>query len=97
MNNAIIADNFAIETCELYREANKHIKLHESKKEIYKKDLYENYFNRGEILVFNTGIVLATAKLQTREGFDSKRFKEDHPELYEQYKTETVYQPLLVK
>lgn len=97
MENTIIADRYALETCDLYKEAHRYVTTYEAKKTVYRKELMENYFTRGEIMVNDYGLIVATAKLQPREDFDVKRFKEDHPELYAKYVNQKTIQPLLVK
>ncbi len=97
MENTVAADRLAIEACELYKDAHRYVTTYEAKKLSYKKQLMEGYFCRGEILINDFGIILATAKLQPREDFDVKRFKEDHPDLYEAYVNKKTIQPLLVK
>lgn len=95
--NRVVGYKHAVETCDAYREAHKYVTTYEEKKKFYRSELMNNYFIRGEILVSECGIILATAKLQEREEFDVKKFKEEQPELYKQYVVKKTLQPILVK
>jgi hypothetical protein len=93
----MFADRFAIETCELLKKARLNEKKWVNVGNIYKKELLENYFSKCEILLDKIGLTIATATLQERKCFDTKKFGEEHPDLLEKYLTQTVYQTILVK
>ena len=69
------------------KELDKQLKGHQNK---LKELLGENEF--GEVSDYK-----ASWKKQNRETFDSKKFKEEHPELYEQYKKTSTTRTLNVK
>lgn len=97
MQNTMTADRYAIETCQLYKDAHKFVSTYESRKKAYRDELMSMYFDKCEILVCNQGLVLATAKLQERSSFRTEDFKRDYPELYAEYSTTIITQPLVVK
>lgn len=69
------------------KDLDKQLKGHQNK---LKELLGENEF--GEVSDYK-----ASWKKQNRETFDAKRFKEEHPELYEQYKKTSTTRTLNVK
>jgi hypothetical protein len=91
------ADYEAIETCEIYRQKKRIIKTATEQCDLLKDELMSKYFTRCDTLIDQGGLIIATARLQESERFDSKRFKEEHPDLYAQYVIKETRQPLLVK
>lgn len=91
------ADDYALETIEIIRDKGRIIKLETEQRELLKNEMMERYFSRCDTLLLPSGIVIATARLHEVEEFDKKRFSQEHPDLYKQYTSIKVRQPLLIK
>jgi hypothetical protein len=91
------ADYYAIESCEIYRQKKRIIKTATEQCDLIKDELMDKYFTRCDTLIDQSGLIIATARLQEAEEFDRKRFQEEHPDLYAQYVVKKTRQPLLVK
>lgn len=62
----------------------------------YKKMLLFNFMKDSEILVDNAGDKLCTAKNISSNAFNSKAFKEAHPDLYKQFLISKNYRRFLI-
>lgn len=91
-----IASTDAIETAlsDLKEVKGLEKQLSERRKEL--EAVVKDHMGTADTLV-NSGVALATYRNVTQERFDSRAFKDAHPELYPQYTKEISYRQLVIK
>ena len=85
MENTVIVDDFGITLINDLREIKKQISLLSKEEDEIKMLLRDKVFKDSEHLVSQEGEILASYKFIPREIFDSKSFKNDNPDLHDQY------------
>lgn len=94
----LIATEQAIEICHSYREAKQIIKTNEQNCESWKKQLFHDYFSKGEELwSASQTIIIATAKMQERTFINQKKLEEEFPEAFQACAYKSIVQPLVIK
>lgn len=78
------------------KDLSEEIKVLQAEYDMLRKEVIGLYFSEEEEYRTDKGLVLATYKSYEEKRFNTKRFEEDHPDIYEWYKeTKMVYKFLL--
>lgn len=96
IDDKVQADDQTVNAYQALKEVKAAIKRLEEDKERY-EDLLLQQMDGRTSLVDASGRVIATHKAITSVRFDSKSFKADHADLYEQYKKPTTFNRLTIK
>lgn len=93
IDEAVIADETTIDLYEQHKAINEEIKALKDQDDMVKAQIAQS-LNDKTTLVNMNGERLVTWKLQTSNRFDSKRLKNDKPELYQQYIMQMQTRPM---
>jgi len=93
IDEAVIADETTIDLYEQHKTINKEIKALKDQDEMVKAQIAQS-LNEKTTLVNMEGERLVTWKPQTSNRFDTKSFKNDKPELYQQYVMQSQTRPM---